>query len=83
MRTTVSISFEKSLLAQIDRLARKEGRSRSELIREAARLYIETKNRWDKIFAWGETTVQNKGLSEGDIAPEIRAHRKSKNAGRS
>jgi metal-responsive CopG/Arc/MetJ family transcriptional regulator len=76
MKTTVSISFEKSLLAQIDRLARKERRSRSELIREAARLYVERKNRWDKIFALGETTAKEKGLSERDITAEIRAHRR-------
>ena len=37
---TVNISFQDRLLADIDRIAHRESRSRSELLREAARLYI-------------------------------------------
>ena len=80
MATTVNISFQESLLADIDELARKERRSRSELVREAARLYIERRNRWNKIFDLGEAAARSRGLSERDIAAEIRAHRKSKAA---
>ncbi len=43
MNQTVNISFEKALLKEIDKIAKKEHRSRSELIREAARAYIEKK----------------------------------------
>jgi len=43
--TTVNISFQGSLLSEIDRLAQAESRSRSELLREAARLYIDRKRR--------------------------------------
>jgi metal-responsive CopG/Arc/MetJ family transcriptional regulator len=78
----VSISFDESLLADIDRLAKKERRSRSELIQEATRLYVERKNRWNKVLALGEATVKGKGLSERDIAAEIQAHRRSKNSKR-
>jgi metal-responsive CopG/Arc/MetJ family transcriptional regulator len=78
MATTVNISFQESLLADIDRLAKKERRSRSELLREAARLYIERRNRWNKIFVLGEAAARDKGLSEQDVATEIRAYRKSK-----
>lgn len=78
MATTVNISFQESLLADIDRLARKERRSRSELLREAARLYIERRNRWNNIFALGEAVARDKGLSEQDVATEIQAYRKSK-----
>lgn len=82
MATTVNISFQESLLADIDRLARKERRSRSELLREAARLYIERRNRWNKIFALGEAVARDEGLSEQDVATEIQAYRKSKAAKR-
>jgi CopG family transcriptional regulator / antitoxin EndoAI len=78
--TTVNISFQEKLLADIDRLAKKERRSRSELLREAARLYIERRDRWNKIFALGEATVKGKGLSEQDVVAEIQAYRKSKAA---
>lgn len=43
MNQTVNISFEKALLKEIDKIAKREHRSRSELIREAARAYIEKK----------------------------------------
>lgn len=40
---TVNISFQKDLLSQLDQAAKEESRSRSEIIREAARLYLEGK----------------------------------------
>jgi predicted transcriptional regulator len=76
MSVIVSISFDESLLADIDELARKEHRSRSELLREAARRYIERRDRWNKIFALGDAIAKDKGLSERDVAAEVRAHRK-------
>jgi len=78
--TTVNISFQEELLADIDKQAKKERRSRSELVREAARLYIERRDRWNKMFALGEAVARDRGLSEQDIAAEIQAHRRSKAA---
>ena len=78
MATTVNISFQEKLLSDIDQLAKSERRSRSELVREAARLYIERKKRWNKVFVLGKTAVQQQGLSEKDIRAEIQAHRKAK-----
>jgi len=80
--TTVNISFQEDLLADIDKLARKEHRSRSELLREAARLYIERRDRLNRIFALGDAVAKDKGLSEQDVAAEIQAYRKSKAATR-
>jgi metal-responsive CopG/Arc/MetJ family transcriptional regulator len=80
--TTVNISFQENLLADIDRLAKKERRSRSELVREAARLYIERRNRWNQIFALGETCAARGGLSKKDVEVEIRAYRRAKVARR-
>ena len=47
--STVNISFQDDLLLQIDKIAQNEARTRSELTREAARLYIE-KRRNGKVF---------------------------------
>jgi metal-responsive CopG/Arc/MetJ family transcriptional regulator len=41
MATKVMVSFPEEFLAQVDRIAKEEHRSRSELLREAMRLYIE------------------------------------------
>jgi metal-responsive CopG/Arc/MetJ family transcriptional regulator len=41
MSAKVMISLPEDFLAQVDRVARAENRSRSELVREAIRLYME------------------------------------------
>jgi metal-responsive CopG/Arc/MetJ family transcriptional regulator len=76
--TTVNLSFQEDLLTDIDRIAKKERRSRSELVREAVRLYIERRRRWDEIFAFGQTIAREESLSEADVVTEIQAHRRAK-----
>jgi len=73
--STVNISFKEDLLAEIDRVARGESRSRSELIREAARSYIDRKKRWERIFAFGNKQAKKLGLKEGDVQAAIREQR--------
>ncbi len=75
---TVNISFQDKLLANIDRIAKRESRSRSELLREAARIYIERKTRWNQIFA--KTSIQSgdQALNEKDVLDEIRQYRREK-----
>lgn len=73
--STVNISFRKDLLEQIDSIAAEESRSRSELIREAARMYIQRRRRWDAIFASASEAARARGLTESDVEAEIQAHR--------
>jgi len=73
---TVNISFQKVLLRQIDDVAKEEARSRSELVREAARMYIERKKLWKEVFAYGKMQAQRLVLQEKDVAGEIRSYRK-------
>jgi metal-responsive CopG/Arc/MetJ family transcriptional regulator len=80
--TTVNVSFQGSLLAEIDRVAQTESRSRSELLREAARLYIDRKRRRDKLFAYGKIIAVRGQLTEEDVAAEIQSYRKQKAAKR-
>jgi CopG family transcriptional regulator / antitoxin EndoAI len=75
--STVNISFQEELLREIDSVAKEEARSRSELIREAARLYIEKKKRWQSIFAYGKAAGEKLDFTDENIVAEIRASRKS------
>ena len=75
---TVNISFQKDLLRQIDDVAAEESRTRSELVREAARMYIERKRRWKDMLAFGKRQAKSLSLQEEDVADEIRAYRKRK-----
>jgi len=74
---TVNISFQRDLLKKIDKVAKDESRTRSELIREAARMYIDKKNKWKEIFEFGDSIQKIKTLSESDILNEIKAVRNS------
>jgi metal-responsive CopG/Arc/MetJ family transcriptional regulator len=71
----VNISFQEDLLSQIDRTDQKEERTRSELIREAARIYIERKKKWESIFAYGESVSSKYKFTEDDVNEEIQKYR--------
>ncbi len=72
---TVNISFQDSLLADIDAEAKRESRSRSELLREAARLYVRRQRQWADVFASGDRQAARLGLTEAIVQKEIRAAR--------
>ena len=75
---TVNISFQDRFLANIDRVAQRESRSRSELLREAARIYIERKERWNQIFAKISIQSGEQALTERDVLDEISRYRSEK-----
>lgn len=73
---TVNISFQDKLLAEIDAEAEREARSRSELLREAARLYVRRQRQWSDLFALGDRASARAGITEADVSKEIRAARR-------
>jgi CopG family transcriptional regulator / antitoxin EndoAI len=75
---TVNISFQKNLLSEIDMVAKREHRTRSEFLREAARSYINRRRRWDGIFSYGESLASSRNISEEDITREIAQMRTEK-----
>lgn len=79
----MNISFREDLLKQIDEVARTESRSRSELVREAARMYIERKRRMDSIIESIRKTVRERGITEEDVAAEVAAVRAEREQRRS
>jgi predicted transcriptional regulator len=76
--TTVNISFHADLLADIDAEAKREARSRSELLREAARLYVERQRRWDSVFRLGDALARDRTLTEAEVAEEVAAFRRDR-----
>lgn len=79
MRTvTVNISFQGSLLAEIDAEARRESRSRSELLREAARMYVQRQRRWSGLFQLGDALQEREPVTELMVADEIVQYRAEK-----
>ena len=76
MAKTINLSLQESLLRELDEVAREESRSRSELLREAARAYVERKRTWRRIFALGDRVRRQRKLRPEDVGREIAAHRR-------
>ena len=70
--STVNISFQKDLLVQLDQTANDEARTRSELIREAVRMYIDRKKEWKKLFSIGKKIGATLEISEENVMNEIK-----------
>jgi metal-responsive CopG/Arc/MetJ family transcriptional regulator len=77
MRTTtgISITLPPEMLKRAKKLAGKENRTMSELIREAFREY-EQKRRWDEINAFGRAKAAELGITEDDVTRIVKESRK-------
>ena len=77
MRTTgtVTISLRPELAVEVDRLAQQEGRTRSELLREAFRQYAERRRRWDQLFACGGERAAAGTLTEDIVVAAVKSRR--------
>jgi len=79
---TVNLALKDTQLAQIDEEARRESRTRSELIREATRRYIDTQRKWNELFKLGDAIRSGRRLKEKDIVREIEASRREYKGGK-
>ena len=70
------IAFSATLLSEIDAVAERESRSRFELLREAARIYVRRQKQWSDLFALGGRTAAGRNLTETDVAREIQSARR-------
>ena len=71
-----NISLPVDLVKKADFVAKNEYRNRSELIREALRTYLLTKQTWEELFTYGKN-IGNKMLikSEEDVFKITKAYR--------
>lgn len=77
---TFTISLPPKLARQVDQQATAEGRTRSELFREAVRQYIARRDRWNQIFDYGERVAAERGLSAEDVDRAVTEGRGTHNA---
>ncbi len=68
---TVTISVPPDLARAVDEQAEAEGRTRSELYREAVRQYLRRRDRWDQIFAYGREVAQRTGVTEDEVVEAV------------
>lgn len=69
-RSIINISVPRKMEIQIQKVAKEENRTISELLREAFRAY-EFRRDWAKIRAWGEETAKRMGIKDEDDVERI------------
>ena len=79
MRTTkiLSLSLPPELVREAERIAKQEGRTKSELFREALRRYIEER-RWRGLQRYGAGRVRAAGMTESDVDRAVQAFRRGR-----
>jgi CopG family transcriptional regulator/antitoxin EndoAI len=72
---TITLSLPPEMVDKIEELMKEEGRTRSELLREAVRRYAEEQE-MKKIYRYGEIKTRERGITEDQIEDIIDARRK-------
>lgn len=63
---TWTISLPPKMVKEAEKIARDENRTKSELIREALRFYLDEKE-WQYLYRYGAKKAIEKGFAESDI----------------
>ena len=71
---TITFSLPPDMADRVDQVMKQQGRSRSELLREALVRYIE-ECEWRELLQYGERTAREKGLGPEDVAPLVEEYR--------
>ncbi|MYA19020.1 MAG: ribbon-helix-helix protein, CopG family [Chloroflexi bacterium] len=64
--TTLTFSLPPEMAERVDQLVEQEGRSRSELLREALRRYIDDCE-WQRLLEYGERRARALGIGPEDV----------------
>ena len=75
-RSTKTITFSLSLAMadRVDQVMKQQGRSRSELVREALLRYME-ECEWRQLFQYGEQRARALGIGSEDVSPLVEEYR--------
>jgi len=76
---TLNIALPKELVKKVDEAAKREYKNRSELIREALRVYLKDMEEWKQIFKAGKEAGKKAGIkSEVDVDRIVYEYRHGK-----
>ena len=79
MRTTriLSLSLPPDLLREAERVAKQEGRTKSELFREALRRYVEER-RWRGLQRYGAGRARRLRMTEANVERAVQEFRRGR-----
>lgn len=72
----INMSLPLDIYSQVDKMAKKRGVSRSEILKKALEVYIMQEKRWELIYKWGEERAKElKIKDEEDVERLIQEFR--------
>jgi predicted transcriptional regulator len=72
---TINLSFDDDLVKQMDIIASNESLTRSDLIYNSVKMYINRKQKLKDLFAYGEQVAAKNNFTEEDVMDEIKQYR--------
>lgn len=78
-RTTKTITFSlpPEMAGQVEKVMQAEGRTRSELLREALRRYLEERE-WKRLLKYGQRRARELGITPDDVERLVDEYRAEK-----
>jgi predicted transcriptional regulator len=75
---TINLAFDDDLIKKIDLIADTASISRTQLIYNSVKMYINDRQRLQELYAYGENIAAENNFTEEDVFEEIRKYRKNK-----
>jgi predicted transcriptional regulator len=75
---TINLSFDDDMMRQIDYFANNESLTRTDLIYNSVKIYINRKKRLQELYAYGESIAKKNNFTEDDVMEEIKNYRKTR-----
>jgi CopG family transcriptional regulator/antitoxin EndoAI len=72
-----SLSLPSDIVREAERLARQEGRTKTEVLREALRRYA-TEKRWRRLQRYGAGRARKAGMTNTDVGRAVREFRRGR-----
>jgi predicted transcriptional regulator len=72
---SLNLAFEDDFVKQIDLIANNESITRTELIYNSVKMYINRKQKLQELFTYGESIAARNNFTEEDVMEEIKKYR--------
>ena len=72
--TTITFSLPPEMAERVDEVMKQQGRTRSELLREALLRYIQ-ECEWRELLRYGEQKAREQGIGPEDVGSLVEEHR--------
>ena len=75
---TINLTLENDFLEKIDLIAKNEAQTRTDIIYNSIKIYINQKQKLQELYAYGESVARKNNFTEEDVFEEIKNYRNSK-----